>query len=265
MIGILDLVMTGTGQPDILITGGALLVSSGRHGIAHLVDYPAISATGGTADINNVRFGIPAASRTSGVIVNSSSGALRLKGNYFASNSGLYTGDVITVGHDNVSNWISGNAINGWGYTIGFSTSVGYYDFDDSDWEAIVITPQFATNGDFVPGSVSTTGGFKRRGSEVFFDFTTTFDTNAYTTASGTFSLGTNLPPPMDSTTPVAIGAIALVTATGVIYAQINQTTSNINFPLWVSNTGLAALTTANVPASKTGVSFRISGTYRVR
>jgi hypothetical protein len=265
LIGTIDLSMTSDLQPDILVNGGNLVINGGHYGNPNMIAYSNLLATSGMMDISNLRIGIAAASRTAGAIANSGTGQLRLKGIYFGANGGPYTGDVITLTHDNLNNWISDAALNGWGHTISFSTSLGYYDFDGSTIEPITITPKFTTLGDFVPSSVVTAGGFKRRGAEVFVNFTTTFDTNAFTTAAGSFKLGTNLPAAIDSTNPLSIGAAAIVTATGVIYAQIDQATSNIGFPLWASGVGLQALGVTHVLPSKTGVSFRISGTYRVR
>lgn len=126
-----------------------------------------------------------------------------------------------------------------------------------------------STEGDFSPTDTPT-GVYMHRGDWVDFNLTDSVTTNAYTTASGSYSILTNIPVSVAGSVvqPVVNGPWANVTVgAGSVPGGATITTSRSLVP-YLLTTGSAAKTllgTTNLPASTSGISFTFSGHYRVR
>lgn len=245
---------------DINISNGTTVIGTGSYSVGTNTAAN-VCVTGGFLQMENMNFSTAASNRTAPVVL-VTGGILDFIGNT-TSGAGAATGSFIEIDNDNTAHYVSNNALNGWDVTLGFTTATGYYDFGDFSFP-FTATPQFTTMGDFAPTSVATSGFMFRRGNFVDLSLSTTFTTNAYTTATGAFSLG--------MTAPAAVGGnqgCPITFMSNVVFGT-NPTTAFISG----SAMGLGRLAsagavqnfgTANIPPSVAGINFNISCRYRVR
>lgn len=219
-------------------------------------------------------------------------GALSLKGNTFSPNTGggawtnpyidVQGGTIqatdnifptagtnvggINIAADNVGHWLSGNTTGAWKVVRGFTSMLGYYDLGDQPI-ALTVTPSFATPGDFAASALATTGIYFLRGSWIDFDFNTTFNTNAFTTAGGAFRLTLPLPPPVLLNQSCALGQTDLVTFTTPATCRVTGVGANavLIFPYPITNAASGFYGVTHVLPSKTGVGVSAGGRYRAR
>ena len=246
--------------PAIAVTGGALTILGGTLN-QQAVGQPMLTVSGtGTAAVYNVNSAFPVGSiRTVPYYLQSTGGALILENNIAVAQSGS-TAAFAGFATDVVGNYVSNNYFPGWAHT-NFTTAVGYYSYNEP--EVISFTPTFQTVGNFAPTVTSSVGKATRKGDYLNLFADVTFTTNAYTTASGAFLLtNTQVPPPIETAVPCVLSQADNVTAT-TFNVQLQSNT--FVFPLMVSGAATTDLGTGQVPASKTGVHFRFSCTYRIK
>ena len=174
----------------------------------------------------------------------------------------------------------SGNSIQNMSWNRGYNIPVtltlaspvlGYYDMPTTRF-TITANPQFTTMGDFVPANTTTVGSYQLLGNHVDFTLGETFDVNAYTTASGSFQISTNLPYGNVTTDggdwAMSIGTLSKVTfaANTMIFGQVRNTTPVLlQFTTATSGTAWGQLNTTNIPASTTAVYMKVTGSYPIK
>lgn len=257
VIGNIGLIDGATGC-DINISNGVTVIGTGSYAASSATN---VCVTGGNLQMENISFSTPASNRTAPVVL-VTGGQINFIGNV-TSGSGAATGSFIEIDTDNVANYIANNALNGWDVTLGFTTAVGYYDFGDFAFP-LTVTPRFSTPGDFAPTGVTTSGFTFRRGNFADVSFSSTFTTNAYTTASGTFSLGLNAPAPVGGNQGCPIALMSNVVF-GTSPTTAFTSGSGIGLGKLTSGGGVANFGTTQIPPSITGINFTISCHYRVR
>jgi hypothetical protein len=219
----------------------------------------------------NLRASIPLVNRTAAFFDSTASanGSMQLVNITGRFNGSALTGNAYSFANDSRFNRVQGVSFPGWAHNLPFATSLGYYDLDEDD--QVTVAPTFATMGDFSAANLSYSASkFKRSGNFVDLRVQTTFDTNAYTTAAGNFTLvltqagGGNIPTAADSNDPCMIGGLGKVTSGAGMWTA-TLLSSSIN--LWANNSTVAPaqLTATNLPASTTGISMNVRCRYRVR
>lgn len=119
--------------------------------------------------------------------------------------------------------------------------------------------PSFTTPGDFVASNVDANGWYMKQGSWVTIGFRLIFDSNAYTTASGDFTISGV---PFSATYPV--GGFTYSNGSGQ-FDNLSGTITDVSIQLSTASAAMflrrsvagttgANLTTANVPASTAGI-----------
>jgi len=258
-IGNIGVATTST-VPDFVVTGGTLKINGGIYQFYSQAN-SAAAVTAGRLVFDNTQIILNASNRAAPVFAQSGGGALVMRGNAF-SDSGGSTGSAISIGADVITNYIANNNLGRWDITAAFTTSNGYYDFGDYAF-ALTSTPQFTTPGDFSLGSNTVTGEYFRRGSFVTFTLSDVFTYTA-TTASGSFSMLTNMPAAINTNSPCTIGGMSNITFGSAILLGCEIQSQAIFPRLFTTGAGLGSMNQTNV-ISGTSTTFRIGGTYRVR
>lgn len=255
---------SGIATPDVDVTGGRVFINGGVWLHQDLTSSAGKVSGTGMLVVNNIYSNIANGDRTAPVFSQSGASAtMRLSNIAGAAVTIGRTGNSYEFLNDNQDNFVSNSFWPNLLPNIPFTSSVGYYDVVEAFTPTI--TPTFATVGDFVPANVVTTGSiYQRKGNFVHAQFSVTFDTNAFTTATGAFSLNTNFPTGKQSVTPCTLSGVGNVTTTAVQVSAEFQTPA-LFFRSIVSNTAMGSWGTGQVPASKTGVLLRGECTYQVR
>lgn len=156
---------------------------------------------------------------------------------------------------------IQENALLGWGFSLPATIQQGQWDID----RTIPTTPTvaFTTNGDFAPVYTAQSTGFRVSGNTVTFTCTISFNSNAFTTASGPFLLKPNIPFLPKAGTAITIQQMSNVTFAGPFCAEI-QGDGTIPIRIFTTNAAVGNMGNSNILPSKSGVLFVISGTYLV-
>lgn len=260
VIGSLSLQDGATGC-DISVSAGTLSIGGGIYAVGS-TSAANVCVTGGVLYGDNINYSTPASNRTAPVILQTS-GIIDLVGNT-TSGPGASTGNFLEVDVDNAANYVSGNFFGGWGINLNFTTAAGFYNIPDTPFTATV-TPKFATEGDFSPVMGAQSNYYYRLGNMVQFVLNTTFSTNAYTTASGIFSVGINAPAQSGGGNPGCyLGLINNVTTSGKQVAAF-MSGAVIGFALFGSAAAAQNFSTAQIPASASNILLEGQCTYRVR
>ena len=245
---------------SILVNGGTLRIYGGfiLHGA---IAQPLASVSSGMLEIANTNDTFPATPvRTQPYFTQSGTGVIILTNNQAVSQAS--SSPFINVTIDNANNYVDGNNFVGWQHSLPV-TNLGFYSMNEYD--TLTLTPYFSTQGDFSPSSVVTTGYFQRKGDHVVIDGGVTFNTNAFTTASGTFGLTPNIPAPLSGNSYCAPGVTENVTLPPTAVFPRVSAGPNIYFKYSVSNAGSSLLGNTHILPSKTGVGFSFNCSYRVR
>ncbi|HEY1301442.1 MAG TPA: glycosyl hydrolase family 28-related protein [Stellaceae bacterium] len=171
---------------------------------------------GGSLTLQSNRIAMPNVLPTAPLIAQTDAqGTVNVSGNLFSGASGAALGaPVLSLTADLGANYISENKLAGWGVTLPFNTSAGYYNINDYEFP-LTATTTFATPGDYGEASQTTTGMFQRRGNFAVLALDKKFTPN-YTTAAGAFQISLpNAPLPAASGVlpyPCALGKISNVT-----------------------------------------------------
>lgn len=254
----------------IKASGTAVLqINSGR--LTHSdVDSAAACAVDASAlKLFNMRASIPLSNRTVAFFDSTSTGSMQLVNVNGRNNGSSFTGNAFSFSTDTQFNRVVGTSFPNWAHNLPFTTSLGYYDLEEFD--AVTVAPTFATMGDFVPANLNYTASkFKRSGDFLDLLVQVTFDTNAYTTAAGNFSLALTqagaitIPTATESNNPCIIGTLTKVTSASLMWTSTLVTSSLL---LWGNNSTVAPtqFAAANIPASVTDIGINVQCRYRVR
>jgi hypothetical protein len=280
--GLLNLSNVGpnhiTAVPAIGVSGGVLNLQGGSISSPG-VDVASVLVTSGTARIRNVNFATGGTNRTIAV-VKQTGGNLVFQNNSVTTNAGQ-TGVVLETTLDSAGNWITGNKFGGWPVSLGcgattggwcYTTTDGFYDLPDVPFTMGTITPSFGTLGDFVPANIVSAGRWWLRGDHAEYKLSYEFDTNAYTTAAGTFTLSTALPSPSNPATmhsgctPSLFSKVSLAGAVQAM-CHIAGTAGTVDwtFPTFVSGAASGLMGVASFPASTTDMRVDLFGRYQIR
>jgi hypothetical protein len=252
------------GPSAVCVAGGVVQIAGGLIGNGS-TGAPSVKVTGGQAKLTGLVFNSLNQTYTA-PLISVAGGSITATGNTIKDLPFNAANQWINIATDNALNYVEGNQSSGWAAALGFATALGYYDFGAYKFTDMVVTPGFATPGDFAPTSVSTGGWYYRRGNYVEFLLTSTFNANAYTTASGAFSLaytgmpGAQGPAGFNSCT---LNFVDKVTFTGFLTCSVLS--SSIAPSTNLTGALHGSLTTTGVPAGTTAVKFGLSGRYMVR
>jgi hypothetical protein len=249
--------------PGIMVYGGSLTINGGDLNESRGSQPIAEVTNSGVLAVYNTNDDFPALPPRSTFFFYQNNGVLKLANNHAVAQLSS-TASFLGIAQDNAGNYISGNEFPGWGHIIP-STNIGFYDLNEPD--PIVLTPVFQTEGDFAPTVTARSGELFRKGDFVEFWTDTTFNTNAYTTAAGAFSLN-DVP-----ISPIVRGSsafggctfsnIANVVGSGMSFPEVQSNT--VYFRTMQSGTTGGDLGPANILPNITGVDLRFSCRYRVR
>jgi hypothetical protein len=157
---------------------------------------------------------------------------------------------------------------NTWTALQTFSTGISFGNETLSVYDEGTFTPVFAfsTPGDSVITPSTASGVYTRIGRIVQVFVVMTFATNAYTTASGNATIS-GLPFVPAFALPLSQGYTDKITIPANTQQLAPMVTTNSTILIWAVKDNASAsipLTTAAFPASTSGFSFYIAGTYYV-
>ena len=272
-------ITSNTTVPLVVNHGGELGINGGYMYFAGAQTAVQVdSATsGGRTTIRNLTIHPNAIISESTFTQTSASAALILSNIQNDVSGGTSTAPVAAYGTDNASNYISGTNFTALGPgTVSLptfsGTVAGWYNIPNSPFQ-MTLTPTFATMGTFVPTSNVNVGTYRMLGDRVAIDVGNTFTTNAYTGASGVFSLVTNLPFVLPTGSiaqpfPLILGTVGNVTwgtNSNLVAGLIYQNPMLIQIAVNTSATSAVALGTANILPSTSNILFRFAGDYPIK
>lgn len=160
------------------------------------------------------------------------------------------------------------NGANTWGALQTFTSGLSFGGTTLSNYTEGTFTPTFAfsTPGDSVITPSTAAGVYTRIGRTVNVFVVMTFATNAYTTAAGNATIS-GLPFAPGFALPLAQGYTDRIVIPANTLQLAPMVTTSSTILLWAvkdNATASTPLTTAAFPASTSGFSFYISGTYYV-
>lgn len=246
--------------PFIECDGGDLVIGCGS-ARASSENSSVYKCTSGNMTLaNTVISSANVANRTTG-FVSQDGGTLKLSG-ITLPDKGSSIGVAIEINAGENSS-VEMNNMKGWDYTLPGTFGNNNYTFP----EDLRVTPEL---------KITNTGDLSPTYSQRYFDYSITnnivkfncllqFDTNAYSTASGGFSIATNCPykPPLAEI--ATIGAISNISySTGsIISSEVDQSSGELKLRVSNSGAGLGNLSVTNIPASTSGVVLKLTGSYR--
>lgn len=265
----------GSGTAPFDVTSGTLVVGSGVVNMAPNTTAFKVETTNAEADLHGISYVFNNTANRTVPLIWQVNGTLVADDQVLTSSSGGHTGPIVEIDTDQGRNRISGiQNLATWGatsVTLGFSTTLGYYDFGNLEFP-ITSTPAFATEGDFAPTGNTVLGGYFLMGNDVEFQLNDEWTNNAYTTASGAFALLTNLPaaigPGGSKGAPISISEIdnvTLPTPPSAICSAIINGVQQIALTVCNSAGVATQLGTANLPPSRANLQIVVGGRYRVR
>lgn len=260
-----------TNTADCIVVNGStarLAVNSGK--VYHeSPGYSAFRLYDGEMVLNNIKFTtISGIARTVATVAQSgATSILKMRGNYFDAKAGGATGDAVSIGTENARHHIVGNDFADWTIAMPAAPLLGEYG-PNQIWFTVA-TPSivFSTPGDFVPTYTLQVTNYTFPGQGLIqFTSVIQFNTNAYTTASGSARMNIGIPFFAATTASLVIGQVSRVVygAGNTISAELS-TDGMVSFRLYASGAVTTSLTTAGIPPSTTGILIRIGGTYRYR
>jgi hypothetical protein len=151
---------------------------------------------------------------------------------------------------------------------IGEHPSTFVDNWTNNETNSVTPVVDFATTGDFVPSYTTRNMEERRVGNVVFFNVGLIFDTNAFTTASGDFSIGgfTYAAASLGtfSQQTIEIGPFSNVTLGAGRSFEAFVTGTTIQFRRSVSAGPHSAVGVTNILPSTTGIELNVSGQYFV-
>jgi hypothetical protein len=176
---------------------------------------------------------------------------------------GTGSGTAVKFEIDSVINDYTGNGLADWSEEIVAGAYQGQYGPNRTVSKVFSPTVQFATQGDAVFTYNTREGRWGYTGQGYWFDIRLDFNTNAYTTAAGEFTLQ-DLPLAVRGLeVGLNVGRLAKITFTAgyVGLSAIKQVGgTHLRFFQEGSGVAAAALTTANVPPSTNNITFTVTG-----
>lgn len=242
---------------------GNLAILGGIINHVNLASPAACVSSGGRLEVHDTRVVIPPSNRTAAYFDQTGTNSVMILDGVTSGSAGSATGNAFSYATDNAANKVVGSTFPNWAHGFGFTTSLGYYDLAEPD--TCTITPAFDTPGDSVLTVTASSCTYFRKGENINVSSSVTFNTNAYTTAAGSFRMALNTSNQITGSNAVCnFTNVANATITGV---QINPfMTNNVVFVRQlVSAAGSNTLGTTNIPASGTGFLFNFGCSYRVR
>jgi hypothetical protein len=158
-----------------------------------------------------------------------------------------------------------------WKEGLKVDKTTGVVTFPNGAGETGSFTPTagFDTTGDFSPTYNNQTGVYLRIGDLVWVSFQLDFDSNAYTTASGSFKIS-GLPFTAHNNTGLAYGGMAVgrmqrVTFGSSSFASIGIVPNTTIMRILISTSGVGGSIagTTNIPASTTAIRIYGQGVYK--
>lgn len=244
---------------DVLVTGSAFL--------SNTPSQKAVVTTGGWTFLKANKF---TANTAAGAWANplvDAAGALTAVGNSFPT-FGTNAGS-IRIAADSANHYVADNNTNVWPVTFGFSFAsqvLGYYDLGSQPFHiGTGISAAFDTPGDSVLTRVGSGGIYYMRGDFVEGGADLTFDSNAYTTASGALRVKvTAIPPPL---TGHGFGCVTNLVANLTLSSAPTCSADPLGFYFAKTNSAASptAISTGEAPPGRNGMGVRLSWRYRVR
>lgn len=251
---------TGSGgsTPLVTVSGANATFASGMIDAGD-TGYPAFRVSSGAMVLDAPVFGYGANTARTAPFIDVAGGVATVKKPRFqAIGTGSGTGIAVS---NNAAHTIDAPLMGGWGVTLPSSISSGSYTFD-TIFNGTP-TAYFQTAGDSVMTYTNAATQFRLSGRTVAFRTSLTFNTNAFTTASGSFviSPGIAYAPAPSYAVGLLMPDIANVTFTGYSAAYMN-TSGSVLIKYTQSAAAETTWGTGNVKPSTTGVVVNVSGTY---
>ncbi|MEB0284162.1 hypothetical protein [Sphingomonas sp. 10B4] len=246
----------GGTTPFVLVAGANVTATTG-HVDAINTGAPAFRITSGTMTLDHPVINYGANTTRTAPFFDIAGGVATItKPRFAAIGSGSGTGIAIAA---NSAHMIDAPAMNGWGVTLPGTISAGFYNFDTLFAASPAAT--FQTVGDATFNNSVATTQYRLTGKHISFRTSLTFTTNAYTTASGAFSIITGIPYLPQYPVGLAMPDIANVTFSGY-FAPILGTSGTVAIRNTASAAGEGNFGTANIKASTAAIVTNVSGTY---